>query len=651
MKRTIIGFFLCMAAAGGVAQQANVSNVITLLAEPELTLVGGSVSLDDANHNGYIDAGEQCTLRFQVKNTGTIDAENCEITLMGKGVMEGSEDFACSSTGSSIKAGETVDFDCEFVADSHIQDGGIPFFLDVTASNTVRSIHKNLSFVSRTGEDTRMQQLAKQAEEWRNQLIRDLETLNESMSADDHVSDDIEMTVKPEVVIETSPYGEKEANLQVEFAYQTKADEELVFTAAKNTDDYPVGAYHPAQSKACRLILQFIQDKIEKDFDEYFTKGTIVTIDITGTTDGTPIHNVIPYKGEYGDLENEDVNLNGRVDYITVTKATGITRNAQLAYLRTQGVKDFLDKNVLNLHKTDNRYRFFAVEHKERGNQYRKISVRFTVHGAFNNTLGLAAPAHDIPQKQSDVDTGIPATGINNINTFALIIANENYKNTQFDPVPFAQNDGRIFREYCIQTLGIPAEQVFLEEDATLTTIKNNIDRLTKSVKYVHDANVIVYYAGHGDLLDGYPYLIPADAPQKAEYLIALSDLYQQLSELPCQSVICLLDACNSGATGTRGVKVHERPKEPIHGNLVVLSAAEASQKASPYKEQQHGLFTYFMLKTLKETKGDITLNDLFEQVKNQVGKKAQILGLNDQTVNIQTSEELGDEWKEWKLK
>ena len=54
---------------------------------------------------------------------------------------------------------------------------------------------------------------------------------------------------------------------------------------------------------------------------------------------------------------------------------------------------------------------------------------------------------------KSDVDQNIPQTNKKSEDTYALIIANEEY---QFvDDVNFAAHDGEVFKEYCIKTLGI----------------------------------------------------------------------------------------------------------------------------------------------------------------------------------------------------
>ncbi|MDE5840948.1 MAG: hypothetical protein K2H49_08510, partial [Muribaculaceae bacterium] len=46
-------------------------------------------------------------------------------------------------------------------------------------------------------------------------------------------------------------------------------------------------------------------------------------------------------------------------------------------------------------------------------------------------------------------------------------------------------------------------------------------------------------------------------------------------------------------------------------GNTVVFSATEGNQTAMGYDEQQHGFFTYYLLKSLQESKGNITLQGL----------------------------------------
>ena len=70
---------------------------------------------------------------------------------------------------------------------------------------------------------------------------------------------------------------------------------------------------------------------------------------------------------------------------MTVTRKSGVTTNGQLAFLRTQGVEQFLKADVEPLKHTENTYQEFAVENKEKGGGYRRVSVEMTIRGAFND--------------------------------------------------------------------------------------------------------------------------------------------------------------------------------------------------------------------------------------------------------------------------
>lgn len=98
---------------------------------------------------------------------------------------------------------------------------------------------------------------------------------------------------------------------------------------------------------------------------------------------------------------------------------------------------------------------------------------------------------------QSDVDTRIAVNDQKDPNTFVLIISNENYKYEQ--PVPYAINDGQIFRLYCEKTLGIPSKNIRYVADATLNDIRMQIMWLSEVMDaYQGEARAFFYYSGHG---------------------------------------------------------------------------------------------------------------------------------------------------------
>ena len=179
--------------------------------------------------------------------------------------------------------------------------------------------------------------------------------------------------VKIEVQIDV-----QDNNLIISVAYET-------LVVADAADDYALGKYTIQNSNACMLMCNFLKSKLENDLAEYLKEGTKVDVKITGATDGTPIRSKIDYKGEYGDFTDKPITLNGALYKMTVTQKTGITTNGQLAFLRTQGVENFLKNQVEPLKHTENTFQSFAVENKEKGGGYRRVSVEMTIHDAFKD--------------------------------------------------------------------------------------------------------------------------------------------------------------------------------------------------------------------------------------------------------------------------
>ncbi|MCD4695476.1 MAG: caspase family protein [Bacteroidales bacterium] len=255
------------------------------------------------------------------------------------------------------------------------------------------------------------------------------------------------------------------------------------------------------------------------------------------------------------------------------------------------------------------------------------------------------------------VDTDIPSGSISNPNTFALVIGNEKYDNER--NVPYAVNDATTFKKYAVKTLGLSEDNVHLLNNATLGQILGEIKWITDVAKaYQGKASLIVYYAGHGmpDENSKDAYLLPVDGSSEIKQTaVKLEDLYSQLSNVPTKQVTVLLDACFSGAARDgmlaegRGVKI--KPKENIlKGNFVVLSAASGEQTAYPYKDKEHGLFTYYLLKKLQETKGDVDIGSLSDYVNMNVSQKSVIKNNKSQTPKVNVSYDVQNTWRSFKL-
>ena len=94
-----------------------------------------------------------------------------------------------------------------------------------------------------------------------------------------------------------------------------------------------------------------------------------------------------------------------------------------------------------------------------------------------------------------------------------------------------------------------------------------------------------------------------------------------------------------------RGVALKAKAEAP-KGNMLVITAAQGSETAYPYKEKKHGLFTYFLLKKLQESKGKVTYGDLFDYVKTNVAQKSVVVNEKSQTPTIAVSGDLVSTWQ-----
>jgi uncharacterized caspase-like protein len=186
------------------------------------------------------------------------------------------------------------------------------------------------------------------------------------------------------------------------------------------------------------------------------------------------------------------------------------------------------------------------------------------------------------------------------------------------------------------------------------------ISDVTKA--YNGEAKIIFYYAGHGmpDEETKSAYLLPSDGnSQNLVTAVKVADLYSKLNEHPSRSVTVFLDACFSGSareeTGAmlaqgRGVKIKPRG-ETVGGKMVVMSATTGDETAFPYSEKQHGMFTYFLLKKLKESRGAANFLELSNYVITNVSQQSVLINKKSQTPQVNTGQEVNETWKTMSLK
>jgi len=251
----------------------------------------------------------------------------------------------------------------------------------------------------------------------------------------------------------------------------------------------------------------------------------------------------------------------------------------------------------------------------------------------------------------ADVDKNIPVTNLDGEKTLAVVIGIENYK---YAPVvDHAKRDAQVFYKYAMNVFGIPQDNIYFltDREATLGEFNKIFSKdgwlARRSVQ--DETNILVFYAGHGapDVKSKSAYLIPFDIdPNYAKTGFSLNHLYASLSGIQAKSVTIFLDACFSGKSrtnemllaGTRAVIIKPESSAFSGKNMAVLAASSNDEYSSAYPEKYHGLFTYYLLKTLKENAYNLpglTVKELSEIVRKDVVKRAGYLD-KEQTPSLQ---------------
>jgi hypothetical protein len=263
------------------------------------------------------------------------------------------------------------------------------------------------------------------------------------------------------------------------------------------------------------------------------------------------------------------------------------------------------------------------------------------------STEAVAAPA----AIRSDVDE-LPAGRAKSKGTaYAVVIGIEQYRQ-KLPKADFATQDAKVVSDYLTKMLGYPEENVIslTNDHATYVDLVKYFEKwLPNNVE--KDSTVFIYYSGHGapDPKTGDAFLVPYDGDPAFidETGYSLKRMYTALGKLPAREVIVTLDSCFSGAGGRSVIAKGSRPlvmnlqiAASLPQNVTVLSASAGNQTSSTFEEKGHGLFTYFMLKGIKnedvvKQDGTLDIPSLYEYVKPQVSSIARKKYNNEQTPQL----------------
>lgn len=254
---------------------------------------------------------------------------------------------------------------------------------------------------------------------------------------------------------------------------------------------------------------------------------------------------------------------------------------------------------------------------------------------------------------RSDVDEIPSLKTATNKKAFAIVIGIENYRQN-LPKADFASQDARLVADYLIKAMGYPEENIIM----LLNDRATNVDLAKYFEKWLPNnvekgSTVFVYYSGHGapNPRTGDAFLVPYDGDPSFinQTGYSLKRMYDALGKLPAKEIIVALDSCFSGAGGRSVLAKGARPlvmnlqsDTVLSKNMTVLSASAGDQISSTYDDKGHGLFTYFLLKGIKNEDvvnpdGSIKMDDLFGYLAPQVERIARKQYNNEQTPQLIT--------------
>ncbi len=240
-----------------------------------------------------------------------------------------------------------------------------------------------------------------------------------------------------------------------------------------------------------------------------------------------------------------------------------------------------------------------------------------------------AAAAPAAAEIVSDVDQP-PFPAKARVKGQAVIIGVSRYRQS-LPRADFADRDAQAVARYAKAVLGYPDANVavLVDDGASKSDFEKYLERWLPN-RVQADDEVFFYFSGHGapKPSTGDAYLVPFDGDPTYldETGYSLKRLYAALAKLPARKITVVLDSCFSGAGGRSVIAQGTRPlvnvaSAALPERVIVISAGAAAQVSNSFRQQGHGLFTYFFLKGLQEKGAD--LKEVFAYLKPEVAKVA----------------------------
>lgn len=256
--------------------------------------------------------------------------------------------------------------------------------------------------------------------------------------------------------------------------------------------------------------------------------------------------------------------------------------------------------------------------------------------GGTNTFTAVAANKDRVESDPVSVDI-FSESGVRHSNCHILAVGINEYRNQKLN-LNYAKPDAVSFTEVMKNFAGPLFREVFVhtlyDTDATREKILSKMDELSNEVR--PEDVFVLYYAGHGSMVDNKFYFIPTEnsrlydaAGLKKEAIEALV-LQEKLKNVKALKQLIIMDACQSGGSvellAVRGANEEKAIAQLSRSTGIhVLASAGSEQFAAEFSELGHGLFTYVLIRALNgeadgaPRDGKVTIYELKSFIDDQV--------------------------------
>ena len=206
----------------------------------------------------------------------------------------------------------------------------------------------------------------------------------------------------------------------------------------------------------------------------------------------------------------------------------------------------------------------------------------------------------------------------------AILIGIDEYRDARIPRLGNAVRDAQAVAESLETHLGY--ETVVLEnpDRATIFKVLNQL-----AVEVGPADSVVLYYAGHGELVEktGQGYWQPADADAtRPETWVANADIDRLLKQLPASQSAMISDSCFSGGLVTgeriRGTSATQDPGALLTRRAAVVMTSGGNEPVFDSGKNGHSPFAYSLMQSLAQVNNWRPGSTLFEQVRFAVSRQ-----------------------------